>query len=552
MPARTRVATVRELLVGGALIGATLVGAPLLRSRYNRWGATDDEVARPLPGDELVERPKLGYTRAVTIDAPPEEVWSWLVQFGQDRGGFYSYDALENLVGCDIHSTDRVLQTHQHLVPGEVIRSGGRDRFPCWVVMEVDPPHSLVLQGAGTPADVVVPEIVHGEPPGGYVASTWQWHLEPVDGGGRTRLLVRQRCTYGHGQAVLWHLVEPLNFVMERRMLLGLRERAEAGRRPVQGTGRHELVRVATTAPSSHNTQPWRFVIGDDQVLVGADRTRRLPVNDPDDRELIISCGAAAFTFEVAARHAGLVPIVERLPDGEKPDLLYRLSLSGGAVSDTGSDIETLYRAVHARRTTRGGFTDDQPAPELLEKLAGIVAGHGAWLELVDERRRAPVAALIAEGDRTQFADPRWRHELASWLCARRADDGLAVPSLVVPVARGVVRHLDLGRSAARRDHHLAVAAPVLAVLGTTEDRVRDRLVAGEALQHVLLASAAHGVHAGYLNQPCQVPELRPRLREVLDRPGHPQVVLRLGRPTNPPAPAPRRPVEAVVDLVGT
>jgi hypothetical protein len=204
----------------------TLAGAPVLRRWYNRWGATDDERTRPLPGDELVTQPKLTYTRAVTIDEPPEDVWPWLVQYGQGRGGFYSYDAVENLIGCDIHSTDRILPEHQHLEPGDIIRSGGRDTFPCWIVMAVDPPRALVLQGAGTPAKVEVPEVVDHVPDRGYVASTWQWVLEPA-GDQRTRLIVRQRCTYSPNQTVLWHVVEPLNFVMERKMLLGIKERAE-------------------------------------------------------------------------------------------------------------------------------------------------------------------------------------------------------------------------------------------------------------------------------------------------------------------------------------
>lgn len=228
LPTRTRTAAPSQLLAGGALIAGTLAGAPVLRRRYNRWGATDEELARPMPGDELVVDPKLTYTRAITIDAPPEDVWPWLVQYGQGRGGFYSYDAVENLIGCDIHSTDEILPEHQHLAVGDLIRSGGRDTFPCWIVMQVDPPSTLVLQGAGTPAAVDVPEIVDEVPERGYVASTWQWLLEPVDDGRRTRLLVRQRLTYSPNQSVLWHVIEPLNFVMERKMLLGIKARAEA------------------------------------------------------------------------------------------------------------------------------------------------------------------------------------------------------------------------------------------------------------------------------------------------------------------------------------
>lgn len=217
---------VYDVIVGGGQVAGTLLAAPVVRRYYNRRGATDDELERRLPGDHLVKEPKLGYTRAITIDAPVEQVWRWLVQFGQGRAGFYSYDTLENLVGCGIHSVEELLPEHQELRVGDVIRSG-RDTQPCWQVVDVDPPHHLVLIGAGTPADPQLPEVVDEVPKRGYVASTWQWVLEPLDGGRQTRLIVRQRETYSPNQSWLWHLVEPLNFVMEHRMLRGIRERAE-------------------------------------------------------------------------------------------------------------------------------------------------------------------------------------------------------------------------------------------------------------------------------------------------------------------------------------
>lgn len=225
-------ASAYDVIVGGARVAGTLVAAPVLRRFYNRHGASRDELQRPLPGDHLVAKPKLGYTRAITIEAPAEQVWPWLAQFGQGRGGFYSYDTLENLIGCGIHSVDRILPERQEVAVGDLIRSG-RDNQPCWQVVEVDPPHHLVLIGAGTPAQPEAPEIVDDVPERGYVASTWQWVLEPIDDGQRTRLIVRQRATFSPNQSLLWHVVEPLNYVMEHRMLRGIRDRAErAVRRP--------------------------------------------------------------------------------------------------------------------------------------------------------------------------------------------------------------------------------------------------------------------------------------------------------------------------------
>ena len=162
MTGRTRWSPLRDVLVGGAAVVATVLASPVLRRVYNRAGATPGEVVSSLPGDALVKAPKLGYTRAVTIDAPPNRVWPWIAQMGQGRGGFYSFDTLENLIGCGIHSVATVLPEHQQIAPGDLVRSG-RDSYPCWVVMAVDPLHHLVLQGAGTPAKVEVPATVDAE-----------------------------------------------------------------------------------------------------------------------------------------------------------------------------------------------------------------------------------------------------------------------------------------------------------------------------------------------------------------------------------------------------
>jgi hypothetical protein len=205
--------------VGAAQIGVTVTGAPLLRHWFNRWGATPLEVSAPMPGDELVPTPKLGYTRALTISAPPESVWPWLVQIGHGRGGLYSYDALENLVGCDIHSADEILPEHQTLTRGDVIRMGPAG-YPCFAVAQVEAPTTLVLVGADPKTGTAPAAESSG-------VATWQWRLDRL-AGDCTRLVVRQRLTYPTSLSAVWHLTEPVAFVMERRMLLGLKQRAEA------------------------------------------------------------------------------------------------------------------------------------------------------------------------------------------------------------------------------------------------------------------------------------------------------------------------------------
>jgi hypothetical protein len=213
---------VADVAVGGTQIAATVIGAPLLRRRYNRWGATPAEVDGPMLGDHLVQEPKLGYTRAITIDASLERVWPWLAQIGKGRGGLYSFDGLENVVGGDIHSVHRIVAEQQDLSVGDLIRLGP-EGYPCFRVRLVNPPTELILIGA----DPKPPhEVAEPHSPGGL--ATWQWVLRPTEDGLRTRLLVRQRLTYPNSQNALWHVVEPVAFVMERQMMLGIKRRAES------------------------------------------------------------------------------------------------------------------------------------------------------------------------------------------------------------------------------------------------------------------------------------------------------------------------------------
>ena len=184
-----------------------------MRFRYLRWGATDQEVGCSLPGDALISNADLVATRAITIRAAADHIWPWIAQLGQGRGGFYSYDRLENLVGCNIHSSDRILLEWQDIKVGDEIRLAPQVGL---VVAFVEQGRSLVLRG--------------GIPMGKRAAPydfTWAFALreEPDE---TTRLLVRERYMYTRAWARL--IVEPtelLSFVMSQKMLRGIRDRAE-------------------------------------------------------------------------------------------------------------------------------------------------------------------------------------------------------------------------------------------------------------------------------------------------------------------------------------
>lgn len=211
-----------ENLIGAFQVGTALLTSPLTRGWYNRWGATAAEVQQTLAGDEFVPTPLLGYTRAITIQAAAEKVWPWLIQLGQGRGGFYSYDGLENLARCDIHSADHILPEFQHPQVGELVRLGPKG-YPCFAIVLVDPDRALVLVSADPQTEQ--PVVYQPQAEKAFSIATWQFVLQPL-AGQATRLIARQRLAYTPDMKWVWRLTEPVGFVMERKMLLGIRQRA--------------------------------------------------------------------------------------------------------------------------------------------------------------------------------------------------------------------------------------------------------------------------------------------------------------------------------------
>jgi hypothetical protein len=186
------------------------------RPWHLKWGATEEEAKAVLPGDEFALAPQIEATHAITIDAPPRDVWPWIAQLGQNKAGFYSYHWLENLFGCRMPDIREVVR-------GWDIKVGDKVYLHPKVSLEVrivEPGRTLVL------------------------SRDWSFHLRPLDGGNRTRLIVRNRGYFENptldggepipfdlglvGNLLYWRaFFEPGHFIMERRMMLGIKERAE-------------------------------------------------------------------------------------------------------------------------------------------------------------------------------------------------------------------------------------------------------------------------------------------------------------------------------------
>ncbi len=294
------------------------------------------------------------------------------------------------------------------------------------------------------------------------------------------------------------------------------------------------LLNYAVLAPSAHNTQPWLFRPSGDEVALLADRTRALPVSDPEDRELIMSCGAALFNLRVAIRHFGYSGEVRAFSDLRDPDLLAFVRM--GRRTAEADPISDLFPCLSRRRTYRFPFEDRPVETGFSEALSRAASDEGCTLTVFeDPASKNALADLIAEGDKIQGADRSFRRELASWIHPNRSHSrdgipgyGMGLGDLKSLTGPFVVRTFDKGRGRAARDRELAEGSPLLAVLSTAADNPASWLKAGQAMERVLLAACAGGLYASFLNQPIECPALRPRVEEITGK-GVPQIILRLG-----------------------
>jgi hypothetical protein len=220
-------ASLSEEIGAAVKIAGTILFRPLLRSRYAVWGATPQEVRMAMPYDELIANPKLVSTRGITIQAPLDGVWAWLVQIGQGRGGLYSYERLENLAGCQMKNADQILPELQDLKIGDIVRLGP-EGYPAFDVIAVQPPRVVALWGG--PDVIHHPELLGLQPgPSEPILWSWVFCLFPVDAS-VTRLVIRARLDFqeGFGNTLMWKVAtDPMHYNMERQMLRGIKKRAE-------------------------------------------------------------------------------------------------------------------------------------------------------------------------------------------------------------------------------------------------------------------------------------------------------------------------------------
>lgn len=314
-----------------------------------------------------------------------------------------------------------------------------------------------------------------------------------------------------------------------------------------------DLIRFATLAPNSHNTQPWRFRPGTDHVDVLPDFTRRTPVVDPDDHHLYVTLGCAAENLAIAADARGRRAEVIGLPDdGEGTGV--RVTLGHGPARDT-----ALCAAIPERQSTKSDYDGTPLSPEELAALTRAAELPGVQVAWITERERIEEAlAWVLAGNDAQMDDPAFVRELKHWIrynpgAALASGDGMlgacsgnpSAPDWIGPFLFTLA--FRKGTERAKLSRQLRSSAG-LVVFAADEETPEGWIRVGRAFERFALQGTALGIRHAHVNMPVEVPRLRPRFAEWLGMPGRrPDLVIRFGRA----APMPysiRRPLEDVIE----
>ncbi|NKY89827.1 NAD(P)H nitroreductase [Nocardia veterana] len=305
-------------------------------------------------------------------------------------------------------------------------------------------------------------------------------------------------------------------------------------------------VELAVRAPSVHNSQPWLWRIGDDTVQLYADTARQLRQTDPDQRDLVVSCGAALHHLRVAAAGLGWATVVHRLPNPAVPDHLAAVEFRPEPAT---AEAVGLSRAIASRHSDRRRYTSWEVPDMHIETLTAAAAANGVLVrDVVADDERVQLLRAFERAAAVHNADTAYRAELAQWSGHHATPDG--VPARSAVAATGVMSRpfADPGLpEAVMRD--IAEADHMLVLYTAGDDRV-SRLRAGEATSAILLAATIFGLATCPLSEPLEVPEVRAHLRtDLLGDSGYPQMIIRVGWAAAGSSlpPTPRRALDDVV-----
>ncbi len=311
------------------------------------------------------------------------------------------------------------------------------------------------------------------------------------------------------------------------------------------------LLQYAVLAPSTHNAQPWVFSATTDGAEVRADYSRRLAVVDPEDRELLMSVGAAIANLRIAAAHFGFETNVLYTEKPDSPEMVAFVAFH--KTSQPEADLRRLFPAIKERHTNRQPFEREPVDPDVLGRVCDVVDRYPETLRVVLPHDRQRITDLVMLADERQMSETPFRDELAHWVHASgsprpdgMAADGLGFSDGFDAAADWVLRHVDVGPLQAKRDRNLIDCATALIVVAAEDDRV-SLVGAGEIMERLLLTITGEGLHYSFFNSPIELEDLRRSMWTLIGTARPPQLLLRVGHALTTPRAMPRRPVNEVM-----
>jgi nitroreductase len=302
------------------------------------------------------------------------------------------------------------------------------------------------------------------------------------------------------------------------------------------------LLRYAILAPSSHNSQPWRFAVRDEAIEISYDETRWLEVADQDKRELFISIGCALENLCIAAEHFDIGYEITYRAD-EDDDLVSTVTLEPDSEPSSSRPPE-LFDELTERYTSHQLFEDQALPRETRERFRRTIEADDVTLYLIDDpEQKRSIGELQADADEAQMADPAYRKELGYWV----GTGALGSSWLMARIGQAVVSHFDLGDREGRKNSKLIERAPVIALLATQGDTCTARVKTGQVFERLALLASAEGIAVHPLSQILERPETRAALGAGADTGEEiPQHLFRLGYVEEEQTHTPRWPLEAV------
>ena len=336
---------------------------------------------------------------------------------------------------------------------------------------------------------------------------------------------------------------------------------------PKNGSAKEKLtflLRYAILAPSSHNSQPWKFEVQDNAIRVFADDDRWLRVADPDKRELFISLGCAIENLLIAAEHFGYQHQVNYFPEGED-DLAAVISLSLHQDEEKSRDPDLFAQIPH--RYTNHQLYEDKPIPDDdMAQIYECVFEDGFWLFSTSEgpyplymesELRQLIDDLITRADAIQLTDEAYKRELAEWI----GRGAFGNPWLMAKIGQLAVTYLNISKGQTKKDSEMLLSAPALVALVSRSDDRESQLKAGQIFERIALTASKLKIAIHPMSQILEVPEIKSELRDLLDVPEvkaevtgllpddpiFPLHTFRLGYAEKEESHTPRRPLQEVL-----